>query len=143
MSGAAAVEATPDQMLEFTLGTERYCVCIELVDEIVSKGEITPLPDTQPAIAGVMDLRGEMATLVKPAVLFDIDTDEDGQQVIIFDSDDERYGWIVDKVHNVSEIADPDLDPVDDNEFVNGLVSDGETFTIWVDAATIHGSLAI
>lgn len=133
----------PTQMLEFVLGTEHYCVGIDEVDEIVGPGEITALPDTQPAIAGVMDLRGEMTTIVRPALLFDVATDDERKQVIILDGDDERFGWLVDSVQAVSERSDPERDPAADNQYVTGLFNDGEQFTIWVDVEAIHGSLSV
>jgi purine-binding chemotaxis protein CheW len=143
MTVAEMVAATPDQILEFTLGTERYCVGIDEVDEIVSPNEITELPETSPAIAGVMDLRGEMTTIVDPGVVFDIATNDDGNQVVIFDGGDTQFGWLVDRVHEVREMPDPELEPAADNQYVNGLVSDDGEFTIWVDAETIHSSLAV
>jgi purine-binding chemotaxis protein CheW len=143
MTTAKMVAPEVDQMLKFTLGTERYCVGIDEIDEIVRPNDITELPETPSAIAGVMDLRGETTTIVDPGAVFDIATSDDGKQVVIFDGDDTQFGWLVDRVHEVREIPDLELDPVADNQYVNGLVSDGEEFTIWVDAETIHDSLSV
>lgn len=143
MTAAEMVAGAPDQILEFTLGSGRYCVGIEEVDEIVSPNEITELPETPPATAGVMNLRGQTTTIVNPGAVFDIATSDDGKQVVIFDGGETQFGWLVDTVHEVREMPDPELDPVADNEYVNGLVSDGEEFSIWVDAETIHSSLSV
>ncbi len=48
---------TERRVFEFTLGEEQYCVTIEAVTKIVKASELTPMPDTPLAIAGVMNLR--------------------------------------------------------------------------------------
>lgn len=62
---------TETQVLEFTLGEEQYCVTIEAVNEIVKAAEVTPMPDTPPAVIGMMDLRGKTTTIVNPKPVFE------------------------------------------------------------------------
>lgn len=131
----------PEQVVEFSLGTERYCVGIDAVDEIVSAGELTAMPDTPPAVAGVMDLRGEMTTIVELESLFDVATTSSNKQVVIVERAQQRLGWLVDAVDSVRDSPAPDCDPVADNRFVNGLISDAEQFILWVDPDAIHSSL--
>jgi purine-binding chemotaxis protein CheW len=144
MTVAATSSGRPDQMLEFTLGDETYCVGIDAVDEIVKPDEITALPESPPALAGVMDLRGEMTVIVKPKQVFDLAGGTDTSQVIIFESDrDDQVGWLVDRVHRVRDTADASIDPVDDNQYVDGLLSDGDQFTVWVDAGAVNATVNV
>jgi purine-binding chemotaxis protein CheW len=143
MTVAEAAPTTPDQMLAFSVGSEQYCVGIDAIAEIVAAGEITGLPETPPAIAGVMDLRGEMTTIVRPDEVFDVEASGDRQQVLVFEDGSTQVGWLVDKVHEVRQMPDAEYDPVTDNEYLNGLVSESDGFTIWVDAAAIHRSLPV
>ncbi|MFN1126905.1 chemotaxis protein CheW, partial [Halobacterium salinarum] len=47
-------------VLEFSLGAGRYCIDIAHVDEIVDAGEdVTPIPNSEQHVIGVVDLRGE------------------------------------------------------------------------------------
>jgi purine-binding chemotaxis protein CheW len=55
---------TETQVLEFILGEEQYCVTIDAVDEIVKATEVTPMPETPPAVVGIMDLRGNTTVIV-------------------------------------------------------------------------------
>ncbi|MFB6227526.1 MAG: chemotaxis protein CheW [Halobacteriales archaeon] len=139
----AAATEVPEQVLEFTLGAERYCVGIDRIDEIVKPNEITELPDTPPQVEGVMDLRGEMTTIMNPRLVFDIHEDGESRQIVIFNRDhDHRLGWLVDHVHKVSNLADADVDPVTDNRYVNGVLSDGDRFVIWVDPDGVNGAVS-
>lgn len=144
MTGAISAPDRPEQMLEFTLGEETYCVGIDAVDEIVNLDEITALPETPPAVAGAMDLRGEMTVIVKPKQLLDVSGESDSRQVIIFESEgDDRIGWLVDRVHRVRDTADAEVDTVADNRYVDGLISDGGQFTVWVDSSAVNASVNV
>jgi purine-binding chemotaxis protein CheW len=145
VSAATAGQAPdlPEQVLEFSLGEDRYCVDIGAVDEIVRPDEMTTLPDSPPAVEGVMDLRGATTTIVNPRLVFGVNDGVDGDQVVIFGSggeDDRQIGWLVDRVHRVTDLPEPDREPVADNQFVEGVVSEDESFVLWVDPAEVNES---
>lgn len=133
---------TPDietQVLEFMLGEEQYCVTIDTIKEIVKATEVTPMPDTPPAVVGMMDLRGETTLIVNPKRVFGTDEQTKGEQVIIFDDDsDQQFGWLVDRVLRVEDLQEPEMEPVEDNKFVSGVVSRDGQFTLWVDPDRVH-----
>lgn len=136
---AVAADELPDQVLEFTLGGERYCLDIESVDEIVKPGALTVTPDTAPEVAGIMDLRGQTATLVDPAVPLGVEVESDNRQVIVFDRDDSGHvGWLVEYVHQVAELDADVVESVTDSEYVAGLVTGGDQFVIWLRPAAIN-----
>jgi purine-binding chemotaxis protein CheW len=134
---------TPEQMVVFSLDTERYCVGIDAVDEIVGVGELTALPNTPQAVAGVMELRGEMTTIVELESLFGGTTTTGTEQVIIVERAQQRLGWLVTAVDSVRETPEPDRTPVADNQFVNGLISKDEQFILWVNPDAVHSSIAL
>jgi purine-binding chemotaxis protein CheW len=141
MTPALAGSAVPEQVLEFTLGEERYCLDIEMVDEIVKPGEVTVLPDVPPDVVGMMDLRGETTTLIDPAVTLGVDTTPDSQRVIVFDTDgEERLGWLVDQVRSVVELDASVVEPGIDSEYVEGLVTGGDQFVLWLDPDQVNDS---
>lgn len=134
------------QILTFTLSEDAYCVAIEYVAEIVADQDIRPLPDSDPHVKGVTDLRGETTTIVNPCDLLNVEADEvltDGGQsrnrIIVLDSDavgtDTPTGWLVSDVHEVTSVAEEtlDADSVDDTDLMHGLISDDEGFTLWLD----------
>lgn len=139
MTPEHATIEVPDQVLEFTLGEERYCVAIDAVDEIVRSSAITELPDSPSHVVGMMDLRGETTLVVDPKRIFNTGTGDGADQVVIFDGGEStQVGWLVDRVHKVDDLVDPELDPVEDNRHINGVVSEDDQFTLWVDPDEVN-----
>jgi purine-binding chemotaxis protein CheW len=142
MTAAVSAAERPEQVLEFTLGADRYCVDIDHVEEIVAAGDLTPLPNTPPAVAGLMDLRGTSTTILDPTTVLDIGAPSAGTQVIILDGD-QPVGWLVDRAHRVSTLDDVDVDTVPESPHVSGVISDGGRFVVWVEPGTVNGSVSI
>lgn len=136
-----------DQVLEFKLGDETYCVNIDYVTEIVDVGDLTKVPNSPPHVEGVMDLRGRTTSIIDPKAVFDL---ENGRQterrIIVYDpeiiEDQGAAGWLVDEVDQVVKIdrADVDTSPTKDDDAINGVVKQGDdNFVIWVDPVAVHG----
>jgi purine-binding chemotaxis protein CheW len=124
---------TETQVLEFMLGEEQYCVTIDAVTETVKATELTPMPDTPPAVVGMMDLCGPTTVIVNPKRVFGTTEQTGGEQVLIFDEEsDQQFGWLVDRVLKVETLQDPETEPVEDNQFVSGVVSRDGEFTLSV-----------
>lgn len=133
----------PQQILEFTLGDEQYCIAIEYVSEIVgrSRDDVTPIPNSPANVEGVMDLRGETTKIVdlQSVLAVDVDVSTTQDKVIIFGdeaTDGETLGWAVTDVRSVST-ADPGNVEETDQEALEGLISRDDGFLIWVDPAAI------
>lgn len=137
MSQETTQPVETEQVLEFSLGEETYCVSIEYVTEIVDMGELTPIPNSPPHVEGVIDLRGNTTSIVDPKVGLGIEG-ELGDRIVIFDSaifDDERsIGWAVDSVEEVSDIDAESVDdaPID-GDHIQGLIKRESEFVVWID----------
>jgi purine-binding chemotaxis protein CheW len=146
MSTETAPSLDAEQVLEFRLGEETYCVSIDYVTEIVDMGELTPIPNSPPHVEGVIDLRGNTTSIVDPKVGLGTDGDI-GDRIVIFDSDifeDERsIGWAVDSVEEVSDI---DAESVDDSPIegdqINGLIKRESGFVVWIDPQAMDETLS-
>lgn len=136
------------QVVEFELDSERYCVAIEYVEQIVERGSLTPVPGTPSHVRGVMDLRGETTRILDPRRLLDVGDSEDStSRVLVFAATecdlDEQVGWLVDDVTRVRRVRadETDASGVLDRDGIVGVIngdgdSDGDDpdgFTIWVD----------
>lgn len=128
------------QVLEFSLGDNRYGVAITDVDEIVEKGSLTPLPKSEDHVEGVMDLRGETTTIVDPKRVFDVEGETAGDRIIIFDEEKgQSIGWIVDRVHEVSTLDEEEVESVnEDAASIRGVIQREDRFVIWVDPDPIN-----
>lgn len=127
-------------VLEFVLGDERYCLDITFIEQIVERGTVTRIPNAPDFVEGVIDLRGDITTVIDPMETLAADEDGDGDLIVVFDStrmdDDWSVGWAVDGVRRVSTVSLSEVkeSPVDE-PWINGVVKrdeDGE-FVIWTE----------
>ncbi|USZ68116.1 chemotaxis protein CheW [Halorussus salilacus] len=128
------------QVLEFRLEDRNYCIDIAHVDEIVDKGELTPLPNADPRIEGVMDLRGATTTIVNPKRVLDLEETETGERVVVLETDDDRtIGWLIDEVEQVVSLDDETVDESVEGDSVKGIVRQDDGFVVWVKPEEING----
>ncbi|SDZ84032.1 Chemotaxis signal transduction protein [Haloplanus vescus] len=127
-------------VLEFVLGDERYCLDITYIEQIVERGTVTRIPNAPAFVEGVIDLRGDITTVIDPMETLAAESGGDGDLIVVFDStqmDDEwSVGWAVDGVRRVSTVSLSAVkeSPVDE-PWINGVVKrqeDGE-FVIWTE----------
>ena len=128
------------RVLEFSLGDEYYCLDIEYVEEIVKRSSVTRVPNTPEFVDGVVDLRGQITTILEPKEMMDIDTDGEQNLIIVFDpeqfEDQGAVGWVVDEVRQVVPVTESELNsPPVDADYINGIVDreEYEQFVIWVE----------
>lgn len=124
-------------VLEFSLGDGRYCIDIGHVDEIVDATEdVTPVPDSEPQVVGVVDLRGETTTVVDPKVTLGLDSDSDGRRIVVL-SEFDGTGLLIDDVHQVQDVADEDVDTSTASESTRGVIRRDDRFVVWVDPESV------
>jgi purine-binding chemotaxis protein CheW len=136
---------TTQQVLEFTLGEEQYCINIEYVTEVISrsKNDVTSVPDAPPHVEGLIDLRGETTRVVDPQARLFPDEHEDSElsqdRMIVFDAEkatDGRDGWVVTDILRISTVEPESVEAVDE-EMVNGLIAREDGHVVWIDPETI------
>lgn len=143
MSQTPAPKTDEVQVLEFTLGTERYAINIEYIEEIAHVGELTPIPNAPDHIIGVMDLRGRTTSVINPKRLFDVEDEGGGDRILVFDPDQlpdqGPIGWTVDEVHQVVNARPSDLDQAPGTEMsaIRGILRRDDAFVIWVDPEAV------
>jgi len=143
IEGPAATQSAAEteaeiRVLEFRLGDEQYCLDIQHVEEIVKEGTVTRVPNTPDHVRGVVDLRGQITTILDPKVSLDIDETDDEQLIIVFDEetfeDQGHTGWVVDEVRQVMPIKESEVkDSPLDQQAVNGVIERDGEFVIWTE----------
>ncbi|MFC4551465.1 MULTISPECIES: chemotaxis protein CheW [Halorussus] len=128
------------QVLEFRLEDRKYCIDIAHVDEIVDKDDLTPLPNSDPRVEGVMDLRGTTTTIINPKKVLDIEETRPGERVVVLETDDDEgnVGWLIDAVDQVVSIGDATVDESVESESVRGILRQDEGFVVWVKPEQIN-----
>lgn len=93
------------QVVAFRLGGELHGCDIRLIEEVVTKRTIQPLPDMPPHLLGVLMLRGEMVPVMDVAPALGLVLDRGGTPSILVATHGEgRVGVAVDGVHEVLEV---------------------------------------
>jgi len=115
--------------LTFVLSGEEYGLEILRVKEIIGLMEITNVPRMPEFVRGVINLRGKVIPVIDLRLKFGMEMTEDTQEtcIIVVDLDDVLMGVVVDKVSEVLDIAESDIEPppsfgVDlDTKFILGI----------------------
>lgn len=120
-------------VLEFALGSQRCCMRIERVVEIVRAGSVTPMPNTPPHVEGIMDLRGETTKIVDPTRLLDFAAGGSKSKVVVLEADgDGAVGWLVDEVCRVGRVTTDALDETVGSGAVRGVFAGGD-HVVWIE----------
>jgi purine-binding chemotaxis protein CheW len=92
---------------------ERYAVELNVVRSVQRSGELTPVPRTYPQVAGVLNVRGELFTVVDLAAALGLEVvpAEESSRVLLVELSVGRVGILVDDIDGVEWLALDQLDP--------------------------------
>lgn len=102
------------QLVVFRLGNEEYGADITQVREIIRVGEITSIPQAPPDIPGVINLRGQITTVVNLRKRMGMeDREADGNsRIVLVEVDRKTVGLVVDSVTEVMYVTASQIEPV-------------------------------
>ncbi|NLA39336.1 MAG: purine-binding chemotaxis protein CheW [Methanomicrobiales archaeon] len=119
-------------VVEFELGQELYAMDIQLAREIVEMMPITHIPRAQDYITGIMNLRGEITTVIDLKRLIQVPGKSgDNQKIIVLVAEatgGSNLGIIVDDVHSVIQVSEDDIEMMDEgiasgiHAFIKGII---------------------
>lgn len=94
-------------VIEFALAGERYALPLAAVREVGVLKELTPVPGTPAFIAGIINLRGEIHTVIDLKQFFDLPDAGITQlnRVLVLAGEGLRLGVLADAVHGVRVLA--------------------------------------
>lgn len=129
------------QIVVFRLGEEDFAVETSKVQNISNIRNVVRVPKAEPHIKGLINLRGNIISLIDINLLLDIKKSEcsDGSMIII-DIENEEIAISVDKVKEVLDVDEKEIQKLDsDNikEYVKGIINlKGKIITI-IDLNTL------
>jgi len=109
--------AEQSQFLTFFLGGEEYAIGILRVKEILEYDTVTPVPQTPPAIRGVINLRGSVVPVVDLAAKFGLPPSPLAKRTCIvivevaLENRETVMGLLVDAVSQVMDLPAADIEP--------------------------------
>ena len=104
--------------LTFHLGKEEYGVPILKVQEIIGMMPVTSIPQTPEYVRGVINLRGKVIPVIDLRARFGMPVQEDTEKtcvIVMQILSEDGYiimGCVVDEVHEVTDVAEKQLDDV-------------------------------
>ena len=142
------------QIVEFLLGDDKFAINLFDVKEIVEYTRITPLPGSSQYIKGIIDLRGEITTIIDLKAKMNITsstTSLEQSRIIVIDSSvtKGKTGILVDDVTTVLSIRDSQIDKKinegTDSQYILGIIkhnvgdreSEKTELVIWIDVPGI------
>ena len=101
----------------FRIDSEYFGVDVMEVSEILRMMKITPLPEADYYIEGVIELRGKIINIIDFRKKFGYPEREydEHSRIIIINTNDKHFGLIVDAVEAVEEYSEDELKKVEDN----------------------------
>lgn len=129
-----------NRFIEFSLGSENYAIPLLLVREVVSIPEITPIPKSPSHFLGIMNLRGEIISVVDLRKKLKIEVKKDKEEVVVIVAIGEKnIGLIVDSINKVlafssDEVSEmPEVEGQVNTHFVSGVYRKENSLTILLD----------
>ncbi|BCX89218.1 purine-binding chemotaxis protein CheW [Methylomarinovum tepidoasis] len=135
---AEAAKKLNDELIQwvtFRLGEETYGINVMQVQEVLRVSEIAPVPGAPDYVIGIINLRGNVVTVIDTRARFGLPSKEpdDLSRIVIIESNEQVIGILVDSVAEVVELRSDEIDvaPNMGNEesarYIQGVTSrDGE-----------------
>ena len=127
---------TTKQYIVVQIGNEKYGMDIGYVDNIIRMQKITRVPKAQSYFMGIINLRGEIVSVmsVRKKMGLEDDVFTNASRIIILKIEEKGLiGVIVDEVCEFVTLNDSEIEPVTQNTkdgkelFINGIGKKGDT----------------
>jgi purine-binding chemotaxis protein CheW len=121
------------EILEFEMGAERYGIVVSEIREVLPLQQYTHLPCTPPFVFGIINVRGEIISIVDLKKFFGLSDQgiTNQNKVIILDNGSMAFGILADLIVGVrhvdagSMIALPPTISSIGEEYLRGMTADG------------------
>jgi len=129
------------QWVTFRLGNETYGINVMQVREVLRYTEIAPVPGAPSYVIGIINLRGNVVTVIDTRERFGLAPEEvtDNTRIVILESDDQVVGIMVDSVAEVVylreseiEIA-PNVGNDESSRYIQGVCHKNDTLLILIE----------
>jgi purine-binding chemotaxis protein CheW len=127
--------------VSFELAGEVYALNAARVYEVLRYTEITHVPGAASFILGIINLRGNVVTVIDARSVFGLPSASHSQQsrIIVVEIEDFVLGILVDRVAEVIDLSQTAIETApatgqdDSSRFIQGVYNEGEQMIILVD----------
>ena len=139
--GDVSGNAEHRQCVTFRLDEEIYGINVMLVQEVLRITDIAPVPGAPDYVIGIINLRGNVVTVIDTRMRFGLPPREfdDSTRIVIIETENQTVGIVVDSVSEVVDIYSNEIETapnVGNDEtarYIEGVVSRGDELLILVD----------
>ena len=125
------------QVVVFTLSDEQFAVETARVQGINDMMEITKVPNAPSYIKGLINLRGNIISLLDINLILDVEKlDTTQNNIIILHMEEELVGIVVDRVDEVLEIDEDVIEKMEEEQrklYVKGVINFKDRIVTLID----------
>jgi len=129
------------QWVTFQLDNETYGINVMQVQEVLPMTEIAPVPGSPPYVLGIINLRGNVVTVIDTRMRFGLTQQEPeaSGRIVVIETSEQVAGILVDSVAEVVEVDHADIDTApnvgneESSRYIYGVVSREDALLILVD----------
>lgn len=129
----ASSDAETVDVVVFELSGERYALETAFVREVQALEDLTPLPGVPPFVAGIINLRGEILSVVDLSVFFDLPARglPERDTLLVLEHGPVRFGVLADALTGIRRVerhgigASQELPGGVNRQYVRGAMADG------------------
>jgi purine-binding chemotaxis protein CheW len=129
------------QWVTFHIDNEVYGITVMQVMEVLRYVDLTPVPGAPDYVLGIINLRGNVVTVIDTRKRFSLPSKEidDLCRIVIIESEGQVLGMLVDCVAEVVYLKEseiemaPNVGNEDSSRFIQGVHSNGDSLLILVD----------
>ncbi|MEJ2528980.1 MAG: chemotaxis protein CheW [Gammaproteobacteria bacterium] len=129
------------QLVTFRLQDETYGINVMHVQEVLRVSEIAPVPGAPDYVLGIINLRGNVVTVIDTRLRFGLPSNEltDSSRIVIIESEKQVVGILVDAVAEVVELTESQIDAApnvgneENSRYIQGIATMGDVLLIVVD----------
>lgn len=111
------------QVIVFNLGNEKFALETRFIHGIEKMMDFTRVPLSQSYITGLINLRGNIITVLDLKAYLHINYVQKEENIIVVEIGEEKIGFIVDNVYEVTEIENSMIENLrDNNEQIKGVI---------------------
>lgn len=129
------------QWVTFRLGNETYGINVMQVREVLRYTEIAPVPGAPSYVIGIINLRGNVVTVIDTRERFGLPTAEvtDNTRIVILESEDQVIGIMVDAVAEVVYLRESEIETApnvgndESSRYIQGVCHKNDTLLILIE----------
>ncbi len=125
------------QVVIFKLNNEQFAVQTDRIQSINDAMEVTKVPKAPAHIKGLINLRGNIISLLDINLLLDIPKGDKSQNnIIILEIEDELVGIVVDDVYEVLDVEESLIERSSDEkrkEYIEGIINFQDRIVTLID----------